>query len=98
MSELFQRTREVARELDDVARQLFILDIERRGEGLRQAVEAGWYSKFLLVSGLIGAELAYIGNEGVSGFGKGVLAMSALHGAIIYGPRLYRRLRGRSED
>ena len=60
-----------------------VASLEQRAEGLRKAVEDGWFKYFLMGAATVGAGLVYTGltndNDYVAGIGYGALAMTGLY-------------------
>lgn len=107
MKQYIQRAREKLSRLEEGILELFIahgeLDttiLEQKAEGLKRAVEEGWFKSFLLGGAAVGAGLVYAGtksdNKYVAGIGYGMLAIDGLYALGCYGIPYLRTLRNRN--
>lgn len=90
--------KEVNRDLGEISRA----SLEMRAEGLKRAVEEGWFKHLLIGGGIAGASLLYAGmtndNAYAAGIGKGMLVIDGLYALGCYGLPALRRFRNRSQD
>lgn len=86
MKNHLQKAKEVLSQLDKDFRTIAVASLEQRAEGLRKAVEDGWFKHYLIGAATVGAGLVYIGltndNDHVSGIGYGTLTMTGLYSSI----------------
>lgn len=84
-----QRVRETLRELRKTHKEIITASYEMRLQGLRNAVENGWFKYYLIGAGIVGVGLVYMGtgsNEHIANIGKGILIMDALYSLTLCGP------------
>ncbi len=83
MKRRLQKAKEVLNQLDKDLEKIAVASLEQRAEGLRKAVEDGWFKHYLIGAATVGAGLVYTGltndNDYVAGIGYGTLAMTGLY-------------------
>ncbi|MBS3080172.1 hypothetical protein J4221_01765 [Candidatus Pacearchaeota archaeon] len=83
MKRHLQKAKQTLNEVDKALETIAVASLEQRAEGLRKAVEDGWFKYFLMGAATVGAGLVYTGltndNDYVAGIGYGTLAMTGLY-------------------
>jgi len=83
MENHLQKTKQVLKQIDRDLETIAVASLEQRAEGLRNAVEDGWWKHFLIGAAIVGVGLVYAGltneNDSVTGIGYGTLAMIGLY-------------------
>lgn len=83
MKKCLQKVKEVLNQIDEDLETLARDSLKQRAEGLRKAVEDGWFKHFLIGAATVGAGVVYMGvtnnNDHVAGIGYGMLTMTGLY-------------------
>ena len=83
MKRHLQKAKEILNQTGKDLETIAVASLEQRAEGLKKAVEDGWWKHFLIGATTVGAGLVYTGlandNNYVAGIGYGTLAMIGLY-------------------
>lgn len=83
MKNHLQKAKGVLNQLGEDLETIAVASLEQRAEGLKKAVEDGWFKHYLIGAATVGAGLVYTGltndNDYVAGIGYGTLAMTGLY-------------------